>query len=193
MVIGITGGVGCGKTTVMSVLRERFAAKTLLADEIGHMALQPGEKTYEKICTMFGSEVVLPTGQLNRTRLAELIYADEEKRQQLNAIVHPYVKRKIQEYLQEWRDAPLVAIETALMFESGCDAFCDAVWYVKTEPMLRIQRLMESRGYTKQKAEAIMAAQISDEEGCRRCDACIENNGSIEKIANTLQELLGIS
>lgn len=193
MVIGITGGVGSGKSTVMSVLREQFQAKTLLADELGHRAMKPGEEPYREICTLFGKEVVLPDGQLDRAHLAEIIYADEQKRQQLNRIIHPYVKRKIQEQLREWQEEPLVAIETAIMFESGCDTFCDAVWYVKTEPKIRIRRLMESRGYSEKKAEAMIAVQMSDEEGCQRCDACIENSGSIEKIANILQELLGIS
>lgn len=193
MVIGITGGVGCGKSTVMSLLKERFGAKTLLADELGHLAMQPGEEPYEKICQSFGKDVVLEDGNLDRSSLAEIIYNDNQKREELNHIIHPFVKEKIREYLQSWQKEPLIAIETAIMFETGCDAFCDVVWYVRTEPKLRIRRLMDSRGYTKERAEAIMAAQISDEEGCRRADECLDNNGSVEKIADRLQELLGIS
>lgn len=193
MVIGITGGVGCGKSTVMSLLENDFQAKILLADELGHQAMQPGEKPYSDICSAFGDEVVLADGQIDRGRLAEIIYADEQKRRQLNGLIHPYVKQKIREQLSEWKEEPLVAVETAIMFESGCDSFCDQVWYVKADKDVRIRRLMESRGYTKEKAEDIMAVQISDEEGCRRCDACIDNNGSIKKMAVRLQELLDIS
>lgn len=193
MVIGITGGVGSGKSTVMSLLKNDYQAKILFADELGHQAMQPGEKPYSDICAVFGKEVVLADGQIDRVRLAEIVYADEQKREQLNHMIHPYVIQKIREQLSEWQEEPLVAVETAIMFESRCDDFCDRIWYVKADKDVRIGRLMESRGYTKEKAEAIMAAQISEEEGCRRCDACIENNGSIKKIAVRLQELLDIS
>lgn len=193
MVIGITGGVGCGKSTVMSVLEECFHAKTILADELGHQAMRPGEKPYLDIRAAFGREVIRADGQLDRGRLAEIIYADEQKRKQLNDIIHPYVKQKIKEQLSEWQTEPVVAVETAIMFESGCDEFCDQIWYVKADKAVRIKRLMESRGYTREKAEVIMSAQISEEEGCQRCDVCIENNGTIEKIAVRLQELLDMS
>lgn len=192
MVIGITGGVGCGKSTVMAMLRERFGAKTLLADELGHEALQPGAETYGQIAALFGETVVSEDGQFNRALMAEMIYADGRKRKELNDIIHPYVMRRIGEYLTKWKQEPFVAIETALMFESGCHKLCDKIWYVHTDREQRIDRLMTSRGYTRAKAEAIMAAQMAEEDIRRHCDACIDNNGSPEKLIIRLQELLGI-
>lgn len=192
MIIGITGGVGCGKSTVMSVLKNQFMAKTILADEIGHQAMQPGEEPYIQICRALGQEAIKEDGKLDRDYLSKLIYNDEEKRNWLNSIIHPYVLKRMEEQILQWQGEPLIAIETAIMFESGCDKFCDKIWYVKTDKSIRINRLMESRGYTREKAESIMAAQMSDEEGNRLCDACIENNTTIEKIEKRLQELLGI-
>lgn len=189
-VIGITGGVGCGKSTVMTILREHFFAKTILADEVGHEALQKGTATYCEIVKIFGDNGLLPDGRIDRSYLADVIYQDEYKRQELNAIIHPYVWEKISEFVKR-EETAIVAIETALMFETGCDTLCDEVWYVKTEAEIRIRRLMDSRGYTREKAEAIMAAQLSEEDCLERSDAVIENNGSIEKIVEQLQELLG--
>lgn len=192
MVIGITGGVGSGKSTVMMVLREKFGAKTLLADELGHEALRPGTETYNQICAAFGNDVVLDDGQLNRSALAQVIYADARKREKLNDIIHPYVMQQIRQQLFLWKEEPLVAIETALMFESGCNKLCDKIWYISTDRELRIKRLIESRGYTREKTEAIMAAQISEEEVRRCCDECIKNDVSPQKLAFKLQELLDI-
>ena len=192
MVIGITGGVGCGKSTVMSVLAETYGAKTILADEIGHEALQPGKETYYLIRELFGDSVVFPDGQLDREQIAQLIYGDEALRNKMNEIVHPYVKKQIKKFVEEWGKETLVAVETALMFETGCHEFCNQVWYVKTSPEKRIQRLIQSRGYTKEKAESIMAAQMSDEEEEKLCDACVINDGEIKDLQIRLQELLGI-
>lgn len=191
-VLGITGGVGCGKSTVMALLRQHFHAKTIVADEIGHQAMSPGEKPYQQIIDKFGESIVLPSGELNRPMLANAIYEDDKKRECLNQIIHPYVLQEIRKTIQQWSEEPLVAIETALMFETGCHRLCDTVWYIRTEPEIRIQRLIDSRGYSRERAEAIMAAQVTDEEGMRQSDAIIENNGSVKKIINQLQELLGI-
>ena len=192
-IIGVTGGVGCGKSTIMNLLQERFGARILLADQLGHCAMKKGEESYDKICRLFGNRAVLQNGELDRSYLAQIIYKDAGKRNELNQIIHPYVKQKMREYLKEWENEPLVAIETAIMYETGCDELCDTVWYVYTDPENRIRRLRESRGYSREKAEEIMAVQISDEEGRRMADAWIDNNGPIEKITDRLQELLGIS
>ncbi len=191
MVIGITGGVGCGKSTVMELLEQKFHARLLVADELGHKVMEPGTQAYEQIVKDFGEDLVLGDGQLDRKLLAERIYGDDKKREKLNAIIHPCVKGCIQQMLAEWKEEPLICLETALLFETGCDKFCDTVWGIFTDREIRIQRLMEARGYTRKKAEAIMSVQLSDAEWSRRCDVCIENNGDLQKLEDKLQELLG--
>lgn len=191
MVIGITGGVGCGKSTVMNLLKERYQAKVLEADELGHLAMEPGSPVYERVRETFGEDILQGDGQIDRKRLADVIYGDDRKREQLNAIVHPYVLNRIRQTLADWQEEPLVCLETALLFETGCDTLCDEVWCIVTERQLRIQRLMEARGYKREKAEAIMKVQLPDEEWKRRSDVCIENNGDLNKLERRLQELLG--
>ncbi len=191
MVIGITGGVGCGKSTVMELLEKKFHARLLVADELGHRVMEPGTQAYEQIVKDFGEDLILGDGQLDRKLLAERIYGEDEKREKLNAIIHPCVKGCIQQMLAEWKEEPLICLETALLFETGCDKFCDTVWGIFTDREIRIQRLMEARGYTRKKAEAIMSVQLSDAEWGRRCDVCIENNGDLQKLEDKLQELLG--
>lgn len=191
MVIGITGGVGCGKSTVMKLLEEQYQAKVLVADELGHQAMKPGNPVYERVRETFGESILQGDGQIDRKRLANVIYGDDRKREQLNAIVHPYVLNRIRQTLADWREEPLVCLETALLFETGCHTFCDEVWCIVTERQIRIQRLMEVRGYTREKAEAIMNVQLPEEEWIRRSDVCIENNGDLDQLARRLQELLG--
>ena len=192
MVIGITGGVGCGKSTVMKLLEEQYHAKLLVADELGHQVMEPGTKAYIQIRQTFGDDLVLENEQIDRNLLAERIYADDGGREKLNGIIHPCVKEMIQKKLEEWKEEPLVCLETAILFETGCDEFCDTVWCVLTDRETRIERLMMSRGYTREKAESIMRVQLPDEEWIRRCDKCVENNGNLSKLSERLQELLVI-
>lgn len=193
MVIGITGGVGCGKSTVLEILRKEYQAKILIADEIGHTAMLPGNIAYDEICTVFGDGILLPDKTVNRTVLAEIVYADDEKLGQLNHIIHPYVFRVIRQKLKEWEKQPLIIIETAILFETGCDALCQEVWGVVTPREVRIRRLIESRGYSVKKAEDIMSKQLSDEELTRRCDKIVHNDGTLLDLQIQLKQLLGIS
>lgn len=190
MVIGITGGVGCGKSTVLNLLEKKYGAKIIEADAIGHKALEPGTKSYEQICRMFGPEIVGNDGQIQRNILADKIYEDAKGREHLNEIVHPFVKEEIQKKLDAWSQERLVCLETAILFETGCDALCDTVWAVVTDKEIRIQRLMESRGYSRKKTESIMMAQLSEDVLVEKCDEMIENNGNQQKLEERIEELL---
>ena len=190
MVIGITGGVGCGKSTVLNLLEEKYGAKIIEADALGHEAMKPGTEPYQKICDTFGVDITGEDGQILRPLLADKIYRDDNGRERLNAIVHPFVKEQIRKQLNEWKDEPVVCLETAILFETGCDTLCDTIWAVVTDKELRIQRLMESRGYSRVKTESIMRVQLSDEDWEKRCDALLVNNGNLQKLQERIEELL---
>ncbi|MBO5488011.1 MAG: dephospho-CoA kinase, partial [Eubacterium sp.] len=128
MIIGITGGVGCGKSTVLEILKKDYGAKVLIADNMGHEVMKKEGKAYPEIVDAFGTAVVGEDGELNRVALAELIYADDAKRERLNGIIHPCVKEEIKRKLKEWEEESLVVLETALLFETGCDSMCDRIW-----------------------------------------------------------------
>ena len=190
MILGITGGVGCGKSTVLEILKKDYGAKVLIADNMGHEVMKKGGEAYPAVIDAFGTEVVGDDGDLNRAALAELIYTDDTKREQLNGIIHPCVKEEIKRKLKEWEREPFIVLETALLFETGCDSMCDCIWGIEAEREVRIQRLMQSRGYTREKAEGIMKKQLSENEFRSRCDKVIENSGTTEQLRERLAHLL---
>lgn len=191
MVLGITGGVGCGKSTVMRLLASLYGAKVLIADEIGHEVMEPQTAAWREIREAFGEEVFTGEGTINRDRLAALIYQDDGKRLLLNRIIHPHVFREIQRRIREWNEEPLIVLETAILFETGCDALCDEVWWIDTDREERIRRLIRSRSYTREKAEAIMKKQLGESEWAKRCHHRIDNNQDEKKLCIQLKELLG--
>ncbi len=190
MVIGITGGVGCGKSTVMSLLERQWHAKVILADDIGHVAMEPGQPVYREVVEHFGKGILTKDGNIDRAKLADIIYADDDERDALDGIVHPYVLSQIDKMIKMWSSEPLICIETALMYETGCDKMCDRVYCVITDDKVRIRRLMDSRGYTRAKAESIISAQMPDEEYIRMADDVIYNNQDMSYLQKRLQELL---
>ena len=192
MVLGITGGVGCGKSTLLSMLEKKKGAKVILADNLGHEVMEPATECYEQIVTLLGSSILDETGHIKREKMAQIIYGDDEKRRQVNEIVHPSVKKEIKERIRMWQADPLVVVETALMFESGCDAYCDEVWGIFTDPEIRIDRLLKSRGYSREKSLSIMQKQMSYEELKQKCSHVLFNDEDPDKLWEQIKELLPI-
>lgn len=192
MVLGITGGVGCGKSTLLSMLEKKKGAKVILADNLGHEVMEPGTECYEQIVALLGSSILDETGHIKREKMAQIIYGDDEKRRQVNEIVHPSVKKEIKERIRMWQAEPLVVVETALMFESGCDAYCDEVWGIFTDPEIRIDRLLKSRGYSREKSLSIMQKQMSYEELKQKCGHVLFNDEDPDKLWEQIKELLPI-
>lgn len=192
MVLGITGGVGCGKSTLLSMLEKKKGAKVILADNLGHEVMEPGTECYEQIVTLLGSSILDETGHIKREKMAQIIYGDDEKRRQVNEIVHPSVKKEIKERIRMWQAEPLVVVETALMFESGCDAYCDEVLGIFTDPEIRIDRLSKSRGYSREKSLSIMQKQMSYEELKQKCSHVLFNDEDPDKLWEQIKELLPI-
>lgn len=192
MVLGITGGVGCGKSTLLSMLEKKKGAKVILADNLGHEVMEPGTECYEQIVTLLSSSILDETGHIKREKMAQIIYGDDEKRRQVNEIVHPSVKKEIKERIRMWQAEPLVVVETALMFESGCDAYCDEVWGIFTDPEIRIDRLLKSRGYSREKSLSIMQKQMSYEELKQKCSHVLFNDEDPDKLWEQIKELLPI-
>lgn len=191
MVLGITGGVGCGKSTVLRFLATQYQAKILMADEIGHQVMEPEREAWKEIREQFGEEVFTCEGTIDRDRLAAIIYQEDEKRILLNRIVHPYVFQEIKSKIREWGSSSLVVLETAILFETGCDLLCDQIWWVDTDRETRIRRLMDTRGYSRQKSESIMKKQLGETEWAKRCDHRIDNNGDEKNLCMQIKELLG--
>lgn len=191
-VIGLTGGVGSGKTRAAAFLANELKAKLLIADELGHVAMEPGTEGYRQIVEAFGNSVLGQGGEIHRGRLSELVFENEERLKRLNQIIHPAVLKYLQEYIKEQRDKNgYLVLETAIMFETGCDRLCDEIWLVEVSKEKRRERLARDRGYSENKSDAIMSKQLSLKEFRDRCDVIIENNGTLDELGERLRRACG--
>lgn len=189
MIVGITGGVGAGKSSVLSILKETFGARVILADLVAHDLMEPGMEGLKRVTEALGASFIREDGSVDRAALAEIIFHDETALAVMNGIIHPMVWAAIQKEAQECRET-LVIVEAAV-FDTAPEHFFDEMWYVYTTKENRILRLMESRGYTREKCESIIAKQDSEEQYRKRCGRVIDNNGTEEATKRQLKEILG--
>ena len=182
-IIGVTGGVGAGKSTVLNYLEKRYGAKLILADLVGHEVMELGHEAYEQVVKVFGQEIVSENKTIDRKALGAIVFEDEKKRMILNRIIHPAVRQEILRRLEEAELLHLsyVVVEAALFLEENYDAFCDETWYIYTDEKIRRQRLKESRGYSDERIDQIFRSQKTHEEFQKRCLFMIDNNGSEEE------------
>lgn len=192
--IGITGGVGAGKTAILSYLDQKEDIRVMLADEIAHMLMEPGTDCYRALYQAFAKEDIWEAdGHFHRGKLAKVIFSDDAKRATLNQIVHPAVKQYVMETLQKEQEAGRISylfLEAALLIEEHYDAICDELWYIYTSKACRRERLKESRGYSDEKIDAILASQLSDEVYREKCAIVIDNNGTKEDAFRQIEEAL---
>lgn len=191
--IGLTGGVGAGKTTVLRAMKRLYRVRILIADEIAHELMEIGTACYRSLRREFYDEDIwMSDGSINRPKLAEVLFSDEEKRRRLNAIVHPAVKRYIIGEAERERAAgnyDLVVVEAALLIEEHYDEVCDELWYVYASEPTRKARLMADRGYSEEKVERIFAAQLAEAEYRAHCSVVIDNESDEAHVTEQLQAL----
>lgn len=184
--IGITGGVGAGKSKILDYLAGKPNVRVMLADEIAHDLMEPGTDCYERLRERFGNEdIYCEDGHFDRLKLASIIFSDEDKREQLNAIVHPAVKEYVKQQLLEERrqgQLQLLVLEAALLIEEHYDEICDELWYIYTREEIREARLMESRGYSREKVQQIFSSQLKEAEYRKHCSVVIDNNEGLEEM-----------
>ena len=183
--IGITGGVGAGKTAILQYLSEKEHTRVMLADEIAHDLMKPGTACYRQIVDAFIMEDILAAdGSFDRQKLAWVIFSSEKKRLQMNSIVHPAVKAYVKEQLRlerERKQLQLLVLEAALLIEDHYDEICDELWYIYTTEEKRKIRLMASRGYSEEKVAQIFASQLPEEIYRKKCKVTIDNNGKLSE------------
>lgn len=189
-IIGITGGVGAGKSTVLDHLEKQYNACVLQADKIGHLVMEPGDICYGQVIALFGKQIIKNDKTIDRKMVSDVVFAHEEMRQKLDDIIHPAVKSYILDKIEEQKKAgcTLMIVEAALLLEDHYDAFCDKVWYIHTDQEIRIERLMSSRGYTREKAENIIARQATEGFFREHADYIIQNNGDLDETWRQIEE-----
>lgn len=192
-IIGITGGIGSGKSTVLNLLRDKYQAYIVEADRVAHDLMEPGQAAYEKIKAVFPETVFHADGTINRAALGQMVFQDTDRLKQLNEIVHPAVKAWIRNEIEQQKQSGschLFVIEAALLIEDGYTAICDEIWYVYVEESIRIKRLMESRGYTEEKCRAVMKNQSDEAYYRQNTSAWIDNSLSFEDTEKQVDGLL---
>ncbi|MGN0342047.1 MAG: dephospho-CoA kinase [Roseburia sp.] len=194
--IGITGGVGAGKSEILKYLGSREDTRVMLADEIARTLCEPGQRCNEKLQQIFaGDQVFDAHGNMDRGRMAAVIFADGEKRRQMNEIVHPAVKEYVLEQyriFQENDGIRYLFLEAALLIEEHYDEICHELWYIYTSRENRRKRLIASRGYSDGKIDEIFASQLSEEEYRSHCVRVIDNNGTTDETISQVEEILKI-
>ncbi|GKV54570.1 dephospho-CoA kinase [Sporosarcina sp. NCCP-2222] len=191
MIIGLTGSIASGKSTVAAMLREK-GYPIVDADEISRLVVEPGSPVLCEIKKAFGDEVIMEDGQLNRAKLGDLIFNDIEKRQQLNGIIHPAVRKEMLRQKEEWvaKGASTVIMDIPLLFESRLQPFVDKILVVSVTKDLQKSRLMARNGLSEAEAESRISSQLPMEVKERGADAIVDNNGALEATKQQLEAVL---
>jgi len=189
-IIGLTGGVGAGKSTVAALLAGR-GARVIDADRIGHEVYRPGTRAFERVVGAFGPGVVSSDGTIDRRALGALVFADADARSRLNAIVHPEIAAEVGGRIAAARAesaAVPIVVEAAVLLEAGWRSLVDRLWVVSTRRENAIARVMASRGLTRAEVERRLEAQMPDRERRRAADVVIENDGSLEALEREVEK-----
>lgn len=192
-VIGLTGGVGSGKTTVANILQSKFNACLINTDDIAKKLMKPGEISYQLVVEHFGREILDETGEINRPKLANIVFSNPNELAILNSFSHPYVKEYVLHTIEQEKKInrySFLVVETALLIEAGYERYCDEVWYVTVSDAIRRKRLKENRGYTDQKIDSIMKNQLKEETFVAHANKIIVNEEAIDKILPKLHEMV---
>ena len=187
-VIGLTGGVGAGKSTVLSFLQEKYGFYVIQADLMARKLMEPGKEAYKAICAFLGPTILQADGQIDRKVMADIIFNDPLKREEVDRLIHPLAWEAVHKEAAAHADQPVV-IEAAIPSKNFRD-ICDEMWYLYTSREVRIRRLKESRGYSEKNAKSIMANQATEEAFKNFSDAQIDNSGSEEATRQQIDALL---
>ncbi|MFZ3576329.1 dephospho-CoA kinase [Virgibacillus sp. DJP39] len=191
LIIGLTGSIASGKSTVSSMFRD-YQLPIVDADEISREVVRPGEKAYEQIVATFGDGILLADQTIDRKKLGAIIFPDEDKRKQLNAIVHPAVREKMLQQRDKYvaKGVDCVILDIPLLFESKLTHLVDKTVVVYVNKETQLQRLMIRDNSLKEEAESRINSQLSIDEKAKKADYVIDNNGTKEQTSKQLNELL---
>jgi dephospho-CoA kinase len=191
MIIGLTGGIATGKSTVTAMLRER-GIPVIDADQIAREVVEPGKPAYEAIVEHFGRDILHPDETLDRKRLGEIVFSDESERQKLNAIVHPEVRRVMLEEAKaaEQKGAPIVFMDIPLLFESKLQYMVEKIAVVYAPPEMQLARMMERDELEEEQARKRLRAQFPIEQKKQEADFLIDNSRTREETEQQVEEML---
>ncbi len=190
--IGLTGGIASGKSTILNWLKEK-GVTFWDADQVAREVVAPGSEGLQALANHFGNDIVREDGSLNRPRLGEIVFQSPQKIEELDAIMHPLILRRMEEDTKqaEQQGVKTMIYDVPLLLETGWDGLMDEVWLVDTRPSVQLKRLMERDGFTKEAAKQRIASQMPLEEKRKKATYRIRNSSSLavlEKHLNALWE-----
>lgn len=189
--IGITGGVGSGKTSVLQFLERKINCKIILADEVANELKKPGRSCFFPIVDLLGKDILGPDGFIDKGKMAEVIFQNNGLLSKVNMIIRPAVMKEIlykKKLFEKEERTKVLFIEAALLIEAGYKEYIDELWYIYSDDETRFQRLMEGREYTREKTESIMKYQLSEKEFRNEADVVINNSASFEYTCEQLEK-----
>ncbi|HAS21242.1 MAG TPA: dephospho-CoA kinase [Lachnospiraceae bacterium] len=190
-IIGITGGVGAGKSRVLAYLQEHYNCRIMMTDQTAKDLQLPGGACYGPVLEILseadtGRELLEQDGTINKEEMASRIFADPDLLRRINALIHPAVTQAVMDAIAQEREAGRIDyffLEAALLIETGFTEVVDSMWYIYADEAVRRQRLRETRGYDDAKTDRIMASQLSDALFRENCDTVIDNSGNFSDTA----------
>jgi dephospho-CoA kinase len=193
MILGLTGGIATGKSTVTGMLRER-GIPVIDADQIAREVVEPGKPAYEAIVRHFGREILLEDGQIDRKKLAEVVFSDETERQKLNAIVHPEVRRVMREEAEaaEAGGAEIVFMDIPLLFESKLQHMVEKIAVVYAPADMQLARMIERDELEEEQAQKRLRAQFPIDQKKSEADFLIDNSASREETVKQVEQMLAV-
>lgn len=190
LVIGLTGGMGTGKSEVSSLLREMGAA-IIDADQIGHQAYLKDTETWRKVVASFGREMLQPSGEIDRKKLGDRVFCDTQALANLNSIMHPEMHRMMGERLRQLSDqsVEVAVVEAAILIEANWLTLVDELWVTTAPKNVVVERVRNREGWSEKSILSRIGSQLPETERIRRAQVIVENSGSLEILAQTIQEL----
>ena len=193
-IIGITGGVGSGKSEILNILENDYHAKIIQSDHVAHELMVPGAKSYDAIVYAFGNKILNDDQTINRPALGEIVFHDETKLSLLDSITHKNVDEEILARIDAFgKEEPdgLVVVESALLVGAGYEKKFDQLWYIYTREEVRYERLKASRGYSDEKIAQMIAKQQSEEQFKSMARHVIDNSGDLADTKAQIAKILG--
>ena len=190
LVIGLTGGIGTGKSEVAGLLQS-LGAEVIDADQVGHEAYTPNSESWRAVVDAFGEEILRPDGQIDRGRLGGIVFSDPDQLEKLNGIMHPRMARMVGDKIEVLRDkgAPAVVVEAAVLFEAGWDSLVDEVWTTDSPVELVIERLQARNGMGEEEVMRRINSQMDRSERIERSDLVVDNSGDVTNLEETVKAL----
>lgn len=189
-IIGITGGIGSGKSRVLNIMEEIYGAVLCQTDVVAHQLQKKGETCYKEIVNVFGVNILTENKEIDRKKLGAIVFNDNDKLEKLNQIVHPAVKKQVKLEIEEARrkQKEFFLIESALLMEDHYEELCDELWYIYADERVRRDRLKTSRLMNEEKIDLIIKAQATEETFRKYCHITIDNSGTIENTKEQIEQ-----